>query len=80
LQLENRTATKTKVTIDCRIYFRNSTPNNPIASTKRAITLQPWEGKTEPFTAMESVFDFRSILSWCGMTDVEYPEENTAYK
>lgn len=68
LELQNHTPWKTRVTIDCRFYLR--TPNRPNASVVRTFVLQPWQVRTEPFTAMSFWMD--GTLTWCGMIDSEF--------
>ncbi len=68
LELQNHTPWKTRVTIDCRFYRR--TPNQPVANAVRTLVLQPWEVRTEPFTATS--LWLKGIQAWCGMIDSDF--------
>ena len=68
LEIQNHTPWKTRVTMDCRFYM--STPNRPNASVVRTFVLQPWQVRTEPFTAMS--YWLQGTLTWCGMIDSDF--------
>ncbi len=68
LEVENHTPWKTRVTMDCRFYMH--TPNRPNASVVRTFVLQPWQVRTEAFTAMS--YWLQGTLTWCGMIDTDF--------
>lgn len=70
LEIRNYTPNRATVTIDCRFYDKDLSPNEPITNKVRTITLEPWQVRTEPFTAMSlPPYD---ISAWCGMVDSKF--------
>ncbi len=67
LEIENHTPNRVTVTIDCRFFDNDFTPNEPITSKIRTIVLEPWQVRTEPFSAM--ALPPYDISAWCGMVD-----------
>ncbi|OGH91958.1 MAG: hypothetical protein A2534_01185 [Candidatus Magasanikbacteria bacterium RIFOXYD2_FULL_39_9] len=67
LEIGNYTPDRVTITIDCRFYDNDFTPNEPITNKVRTITLEPWQVRTEPFTAM--ALPPYDISAWCGMVD-----------
>lgn len=69
LEIRNYTPEKTTLTIDCRFYDRDFSPNEPITNKVRTITMEPWQVRVEPFSAMSlPPYD---ISAWCGIVNSE---------